>query len=150
MQIKYQQEFLFMIEDELRELGKYHYQEVNHDNSKAEPNFDADLFADMERAGILKIFTAREMGGLIGYLIVVISPDVQNKGDKIPEEVGFYIHKSYRSKGAGQGILEFTENCLKEDGFRTLVMSSTTQNPVDELYKRSGYKPISVKYEKVL
>jgi GNAT superfamily N-acetyltransferase len=150
MKVEFTQEFLFMIESDLEALAKDHYSEVNHNPAVPAPKFDKELFRNLERMDMLRIFTAREQGDLVGYLVVVISPDFNVQGNSIPEELGFYIHKSYRAKGVGQSLLQFSEQCLKEDGHKTLVMSSTNKNPVDDFYKAMGYKEITRKYEKVL
>lgn len=150
MKIDYTQEFLFAIEPDIEALAKQHYVEINHNPMLSVPKFDKEVFRNLERMDMLRIFTARESGELVGYLVVVISPDFNIQGNQIPEEVGFYVHKSYREKGVGNSLLNFSEQCLKDDGHKTLVMSSTNKNPVDDFYKSMGYKEITRKYEKVL
>lgn len=148
--IDFKQEFIDDVEDEIIALGELHMAEVHHQHDLLPVDFDLDLYRKAEGLGLLKIFTARDEGELIGYVVVVITPDIHSKGNFLASDDGFFVKREYRKHGHGTRLLQFAETCLKEDGFATFHVSSTMMNPIDDLLLRVGYKEIERKYEKVL
>lgn len=148
--IDFKQEFIDDVEDEIIALGELHMAEVHHQHDLLPVDFDLNLYRKAEGLGLLKIFTARDDGELIGYVVVVITPDIHSKGNFLASDDGFFVKREYRKHGNGIRLLQFAEACLKEDGFATFYVSSTMMNPIDDLLLRFGYKEIERKYEKVL
>lgn len=144
--IEYRQEFLHLIENDLAELGRLHCDEVMNQPI----DFDVDLYRKMEDASILKIFTARFDGVLVGYMVVILTPDIHARGEFIVADDGFFMHKDFRGNGYGVGLLEFSENCLRQDGHKRFHISTMAKKPIDDLLVAKGYTLIERKYEKVL
>ena len=148
--IEFKQEFLHDVEDDLKELGRLHMEEVHHQHELLPVEFDEELYRKAESFDLLRIFTARSEDALVGYLVVVITPDMHSKGKFLASDDGFFVKKEYRKNGNGVKLLRFAEKCLKEDGFETLHISTTEMNPIDDLLTKMGYKQIERKYERVL
>ncbi len=146
MAVEYKQEFSFSVEQELIQLGKLHCDEVMDQSI----DFDIGVYRKLEAHGMLYIFTARDGLRLVGYVVVIIAPDIHCKGKFIAADDGFYVHKDYRGSNHGVELLEFAQDCLKKDGFDRLHITTTTKNPIDGLLKKMGYKEIERKYERTL
>ena len=70
--MKYQQEFLATVEDDIRPLIQKHWEDIALNKDKIKLNPDWDAYHTLEQAGVLKIFTAREGDKLVGYFVVVV------------------------------------------------------------------------------
>ena len=149
-QIKYQQEFLDNVRDEALALIENHFSEVYPARDVYDLDMDWDTYAKLEELGMLKIFTSRDEGKLIGYLWVIVSPNIHSKGNYTACDDGLFVASSHRGKSVAVKLIKFVEKCLKEDGFKTFHLVGTAEKPIDSLVERMGYKQIETKFQKVL
>lgn len=148
--VKYQQEFLDSVRGEVETLIQNHFDEVYPARDSFDCDMDWDMYSKLEQIGLLKIFTARIDQELIGYLWVILSPNIHSKGSMLACDDGLYVAKSYRGKSVAKDLIGFTEKCLKEDGLKVFHIVGTTEKPIDALVKRMGYTAIETKFQKVL
>jgi GNAT superfamily N-acetyltransferase len=148
--MQYKQEFLLDVKDEVVLLIQDHFDEVYPARKVFELDMDWDLYSQLENLGLLKIFTARDDGSLVGYLFVVLSPNLHSKGSMLACDDGLYVAKSHRGKSVAKDLVCFTEHCLKEDGVKVFHIVGTTEKPIDSLVKRMGYVKVETKFQKVL
>lgn len=148
--VKYQQEFLDCVKGEAETLIQDHYDEVYPARDMFDWDMDWDSYENLERLGFLKIFTARDNDTLIGYLWVLITPNIHSKGSVFACDDGFFVAKAYRGKSVAKDLIRFTETCLKDDGLKMFHIVGTTEKPIDALMKRMGYTAIETKFQKVL
>jgi len=148
--ITYQQESLVTTKEDARPLLEKHWEEIalNKDTIKLNPDWDA--YADLEDAGILKIFTARLDGKLIGYFVTFVRSHIHYKDHLFAYNDILYLDKDYRKGFTGSKLMKFAEKCLKEDGVTVLVVNTKRHKPFDVLLKWLGYKHIENIYSKVL
>jgi len=144
--VKYQQEFLSQIKDEMEPLIAKDWEEVGQDNIPLDVDWDA--YFDLEDKGILQLFTARKGGHLIGYFLTMSVKSLQSKNHMFVTNDAIYVDPEYR--GVGKGLFEFVENCLKSDGHTNLVVTTTEKFPIDSMLFKMGYKRIETRFEKVL
>ena len=150
MSIKYQQEFLDSIQDEVLPLIERHFDEVYPARDTFDLDMDWDTYRSLESVNLLKIFTARDEDKLVGYLWVVIAPNLCSKGNFIPSEDGLYVEPKYRGLTVARRLIQFGEKCLKEDGYEVLCITGTEEKPIDKFVERMGYKKIETRFKKVL
>ena len=147
MQVDYRQEFLSLAQKEVESLAVQEWEESGHPTK--ELCIDWNTYTQLEEMDKLQFFTARIDNKLIGYFVVLIIPPLTTK-----EIIGYYdsvyVHPDYRKSKVFLTLLKFVEKCLKEDGIKSVVASSSTKNPIDKLLSRVGYSPIETKHEKVL
>lgn len=148
--INYRQEFIDIVKDESIALITSHYNEVHPSRESFGLGMDWDLYSKLENMGMVKVFTARDDQKLVGYLWVLISPNLHSKGTKVASDDGLFVDKKYRGSSVAKGLIGFAEKCLKDDGFKTFYITGTTENPIDPLMKKLGYSPIETKFQKVL
>jgi GNAT superfamily N-acetyltransferase len=144
----YQQEFLCHCENEVRPLAELEWEESGHPTEALV--IDWDSYFGLEEAGLLKFFTARKEGILVGYFVVLVSQPFTTKGQLVASYDAVYVHKDYRKSMVARRLFSFVESCIKEDGIYRVVASSSKKNPIGAFLNRLGYNEIETKYEKVL
>lgn len=148
--IKYQQEFLENVRGEVGSLIQSHYNEVYPVRDTFDWDMDWDSYEKLENMGLLKIFTARDDSLLVGYLCVILSPNLHSRGSLLACDDGLFVAKTHRGQTVAKDLIRFTERCLKEDGIRVFHIVGTTEKPINSLMKRIGYTEIETKFQKVL
>ena len=148
--IKYQQESLVTVKEDARPLLEKHWEEIALNKDKIKLNPDWDIYADLEDAGVLKIFTARSDGKLVGYFVVFVKAHIHYKDHLFAYNDILFLSREYRKGYTGAKLIKFAEKCLKEDGVSVVVVNTKRHKPSDVLLKWLGYKHIENIYSKVL
>jgi GNAT superfamily N-acetyltransferase len=150
MPITYQQESLATCANDAKDLLQSHWEEIaiNKDVIKLNPDWDA--YYSLEDAGILKIFTARSDGLLVGYFVVLCRTHIHYKDHVFAANDILYLHKDYRKGLTGAKLMKFAEKCLQEDGVSVLVVNTKRHRPFDSLLNWLGYKHVENVYSKLL
>lgn len=148
--IKYQQESLVTVKEEARPLLEKHWEEIALNKDKIKLNPDWDIYADLEDAGILKIFTARSEGKLVGYFVALVKSHIHYRDHLFAQNDILFLDKDYRKGFTGPKLIKFAERCLKEDGVSVVLVNSQKHKPFDVLLKWLGYRHIENIYSKVL
>ena len=150
MTLKYQQEFLATIKQDAEDLLKKDYEEIEHNKELHKLNPDWEIYNILEEQNSLMIFTCRDELKLVGYFVVISTPNLHSKGSILAVADVIFLDKDYRRGLAGYKLFKFAEDCVRKDGFKTLHVTTTEMNPIDPLMSRLGYSKIETKYEKVL
>lgn len=148
--LKYQQEFLYDFKADVGDLLQKDYEEIEHNKELRNLDPDWDIYGILEDQGSLMIFTCRDGLKLVGYFVVVTTPDLHSKGSTLAVADVIFLDKEYRSGLTGYKLFKFAEDCVRKDGFKSLHVTTTEMNPIDPLMIRLGYSKIETKYEKVL
>ena len=150
MNLKYQQEFLATVKQDAEDLLQKDYEEIEHNKELNKLNPDWGIYNILEEQGSLMIFTCRDEFKLVGYFVVISTPNLHSKGSILAVADVIFLDKDYRRGLAGYKLFKFAEDCVRKDGFKTLHVTTTEMNPIDPLMSRLGYSKIETKYEKVL
>lgn len=148
--INYQQEFLSSVKPDILPLLYLDWQEIEHLKGVRDFDPDWDAYETLELANLLRVFTVRAEGKLVGYYSCIISPSLHCKGLLQANAEVVYLHKDYRKGLVGYKLFKFAEKCLKEDGIKVLHLTTTEVNPIDPVLSKLGYTKIETKFEKVL
>ena len=102
--------------EDIKPLLSAHHQELAlyQDEIPLAPDF-----TQYERAcssGLMRIYTAREDGRLIGYAIFVITPRHSHYAHRWAVNDIFWIDPEYRNFGNGNGLCDFLEEDMRRDG----------------------------------
>jgi hypothetical protein len=119
-----------------QELAKYEDIELAPDRNR----YDA-----MESAGVLRVFTARDELGLIGYAVFIISPLLHYRKALHAQQDVFFIER--RARGTtGVRFIRFCENQLTLDGVQLVVHHAKTdpKHSMASILERMGYETIDV------
>jgi GNAT superfamily N-acetyltransferase len=148
--MKYQQELVQTFAPDMKEIGQRDWEEVQHNSKTSKLNPDVESYSLLEERGQLYIFTCRDDGVLAGYFTAFVIPDLHCKGSMRVVNDAIFLDKPYRKGFTGIRLIKFAEDCLKADGYPTLSISTTEQNPIDPLMVRLGYSKVSTTFEKEL
>lgn len=146
--MEYQQEFYLTLRKDLQELIKLHWEEVALNKEAIKLNPDWSRYEELEQQGIVKCFTAREGGKLVGYFAVIVQRSLHYQDHIFANNDVLFLHPSHRKGLTGMKLIRFAEKCLKDDGVSLLTINTKTHLPFDALLKRMGYIHIENIYSK--
>jgi len=146
----FQQEFLATAATDAKELLELHWEEIaiNKEKIKLNPHWEA--YVDLEDAGQLRIFTARENDKLIGYFVVIVGINLHYKDHVFAVNDILYLHKSWRRGLTGVKLIKFAEKCLKLDGVSVISINTKTHRPFDSLMSYLKYNMVERVYQKYI
>ncbi len=148
--IIYQQESLVTVKADIIPLLEKHWEEVALNKEKIKLNPDWDAYANLEDAGVLKIFTSREDGKLVGYFVVFVKSHIHYKDHLFCYNDVIFVDEEYRKGFTSPRLIKFAEKCLKADGVEVMIVNTKVHKPFDSLLVWLGYKHIENLYSKVL
>jgi GNAT superfamily N-acetyltransferase len=148
--IKYQQEFVDDVFNEISYLAKIHWHEIALNKDKVKLNIDWDGYRRLEEDGALSVFTCRSDGKLVGYVITLSSRHIRYRDHVTAVTDLVYLHPDYRSGWTAYKMLKFAESCLKSDGVSVFSIGMKHHSPFDALVIRMGYSPQDITYSKFI
>lgn len=148
--ITYRQESLVTTKADIIPLLEKHWEEVALNKEKIKLNPDWDAYANLEDAGILKIFTARDDRKLVGYFVVFVKSHIHYKDHLFCYNDVIFVDEEYRKGFTSPRLIKFAEKCLKADGVEVMIVNTKRHKPFDSLLVWLGYKHIENLYSKVL
>jgi GNAT superfamily N-acetyltransferase len=148
--MEYKQEFLITCQKDIEPLLISHWRELAlyTDEIKLEPDFDR--YKELEDLGKLKIFTLRDDGTLVGYLVVFEDNHLHYASTRWASSDVLYLKKEYRKMTFGAELISFAEQCLREDGVDVFMVGMKVHKPFDKLMTNLGYNPVERTYGKKL
>ena len=150
MTIKYQQEFLSTVVEDIKPLLKEHWEEIALNREKIKLNPDWDTYEDLEHQGKLKVFTARQDGSLVGYFVVIVSHHIHYKDHLFASNDIIYLSPEHRKGFTGVKLIKFAEKHLKNDGVSVMVINSKDHKPFHSLMEFLKFKPVERLYSKYI
>lgn len=148
--IQYNEEQIKDIRNELEPLIIEHWKEIAIHQDKIKLNPDWEKYELISDLGILRCFTARENGRLIGYFIVFAQPHLHYVDHVFASNDVIYIDKKYRSTGVGANMILHVEKELKQSGVSVLVVNMKCHAPFDPLMEGLGFTNIERVYSKFI
>jgi GNAT superfamily N-acetyltransferase len=143
MDIKFKQESYLQAVDDIKKVLDDHLDEIKYDHD----NINFSLYKVAEEKGLLKIYTARDNGDLVGYCVMSVSKCNKSGKIKAYQEL-FYVKPVYRRIGLGKAIIYHVDKQLKFSGVQISVQSVPYNIKWDNLLLSIGYKKHRTIYEK--
>ena len=146
-----------LVVDELWPLLKRHYHELGaYEAAPLDP--DWDRYFEYERCGILRIWTMRSEGVLIGYVVCQVVHGLHSRNTKYCFGDLFWLAPEWRDGLSGMRMLRGVLKALKDMGVHivrwetndTFEPDATGRSRVAALLSRLGFKPIGTVLQKVL
>mgnify|MGYP001555473404 FL=1 len=145
---KIQQEFICVCDKEIQPLAEREWEESGHYDVPLDINWDA--YFEYEEAGKLRLYTARDEGKLIGYIVVLLIEPLTTKSEVVGYFEAAFVDRPNRQSRLGLEIFRFAESCLKKEGVTRVIANSSAKNPIGKFLEKMGYKELDTKYDKVL
>jgi GNAT superfamily N-acetyltransferase len=134
---------------ELEPLAAAHWREVGHfPDIPLEPH--RHKYEACEAAGILRLFTVRTEGLLLGYSTYFVDTAPHHRNSLQAHHDALYLIPEARKLGNGLRFLAYCDQELRADGVQVVFFGSHARNPIDGLLTRQGYEVVDTIYAKRL
>lgn len=130
---------------EARQLFKQNNEEIDFFETKVD--LDTQAYRNLDIANMLRIYTVRDNGELIGYSSHVIRPHLQHDFLQAVQDA-LYIRKDKR--GHGVAFIKWCEEQLRGDGVRILFQTIPEINDWSLILDRLNYNKVETVYMKDL
>jgi GNAT superfamily N-acetyltransferase len=121
-----------LLEKHWREIA--HYQDV-----PLEP--DVERYNAMDEAGLLRCFTVRDGGRLVGYSIFFVTPNIHYKSLTLANNDVLFLHPDYRRGRVGWNFIDFLRDRLVGEGLRCIYYHVKAAHPaLGRLLKGQGLR----------
>lgn len=132
---------------EVEELWRSHFQEVVPQQA-ASYNPDREGFLALERAGRLRLFTARIDGRLIGQLGFIVHRS-RHTQLWVAEEEFLFVRREDRGGGIADELVRFGLLELRDEGIEEVRFSDKQPSDLEPFLKKFGFKFVSKQYSLV-
>ncbi len=136
--------------EEMKPLLDKHWEEVSWYKDEVNFNPDYDKYYQIEKLGMLHVVTVRDDGELVGYNINFINAHLHYSDHKYAVNDIIFLSPEYRSGWNAKGMLDFTEECLKELGVSVVTVHMKTDHPFKSLMERTNFKQQEYIYSKFI
>lgn len=129
-------------------LFEAHYREIAWMQDKVPLDPDYGRYEAMARAGVVRIFTARRDGELIGYAVFIVNPHLHYQSTRWAMNDVLYVAPGSRGYRAGSKLLKHVESVLRADGVKVMglhIKDSLNWGPLARLL---GYERVESSWQK--
>ena len=139
--ITYQAELINDILPEFKELLEPHMAEINvlyRDGIKLKPDFNR--YFKMQETGVYFLMTCRKDKKLIGYIGVIVVPNLRFMDCTMAYEDLYYLKPENRQGRTGYKLFTEAEKFLKRGGVNRVVLSCKVFQDHSRLFDHLGYE----------
>ena len=132
--------------EEIKPLLILHWQELAaFPDIPLDPNYN--FYEVANNRDLIRIYTARDDGKLVGYAIYIISlSNPHYMSMKTANSDIVFVHPDYRNGGVGYGLYEFIESQLP--GFVISTNDKISHPELGRLMKARGYEAVTTAWVK--
>ena len=141
MAIKYKQEFLSQVQDDIRPLLEEEFLVGGFTGEYVDP---IDTYLSFESSIVL--VTARSESELVGYVAFVKSPIPFQRDTLSAQSLGWFVLPEYRGL-VGRKLLSVCEGYLKEDGVSQVLLGVRAEG-FGAFMVKTGYSFDEITYKK--
>jgi GNAT superfamily N-acetyltransferase len=109
---------------------------------------DLGIYHTLEKAGILRIYTARSDGKLAGYSIFSVCGHSHYMTSIVAKEEVLFIDPAYRRGMLGDRMIKFCDDQLTAEGVHVIYHTVTVLRDWSPLLLRNGYELCDKTYAK--
>lgn len=135
----YSKESLGDVISEAEPLLQRHYQELTLNRDVVKLNPDWRRYSELEHAGAFHVFTAREVGRLIGYSAFFLSTHLHYKDLVVASNDVLYLHPDARDGMTGIRLIKISESGMKALGAAKITWHAKYSNDLQQILARLGY-----------
>jgi GNAT superfamily N-acetyltransferase len=134
---------------DMQELVSRHWREVGHyEDMPIDPDYLR--YQQLEAAGVLRTFTARVAGALVGYGIFLVAPGLHYRTVLMAQETTLYLAPEYRRGTAGLRFMRYVDEQLIAEGVTHISRHVKQRRDHGKLLERMGYQLQDTIYTKKL
>lgn len=135
--LSYQREAEGQSLDEAMPLLLQHWREVEH-YADIPPDPNVEMLRAAAAHGIIRIYSARDDGKIVGYASFVISMHPFYKTRKDANQSALFVLPEYRAIAAS-GLLRFADEQLAGEGVQVVIHNEKVAHRFSELLLKRGY-----------
>lgn len=143
--IYYQREAPGRAVEEALPLFEQHYQEIAryHDIALAP---DLEAYSAIEAAGNLRVFSVRDAGRLVGYVVFFVKHHLHYRDSLVASQDVLFLLPEYRKGMTGARLIKFADERLKAEGVQLVTQHVKTYADFGPLLERMGYEKVETTY----
>jgi hypothetical protein len=148
---EFQRESIRGLWDELAPLLEQHWREVAfYPDIALAP--DTSRYEALEDAGVLRCFTARQEGKLVGYSFYFVTQHLHYVGSKMAQQDVIFVEPSKRKGTLGAKLIAWCDEQLRQEQVQVVVQHVKVAPHLDfgPLLARLGYEPVDMLWSKRL
>jgi GNAT superfamily N-acetyltransferase len=148
--IKIAYECLANVKEDIKPLIEKHWEMValNQGTIKLNPNWKE--YARLDANGVLRAFTARKDGQLVGYCVLTVSQSIHYSDHVFANNDVTFVLPEHREGATGYKLLKVAEEHCKDNGISLLNINTKVHIPFDNLLIGMGFDLIERIYSKFL
>lgn len=127
---------------ELLPLAEAHYAEIRH-HGGTPMSINQALYESLDADDLLRVFTVRRDGVLVGYCVMCIRTEHHSTSSKCAHEDCIYLKPECRGR-TGSQFLRWIDEYLASEGIAIVYRNVPTIHNHGPLLQRCGYRPIEV------
>ena len=141
-------ECLANVKEDIKPLLDKHWKLValNQGQIKLNPNWEE--YARLDAEGILRIFTVRDDGELVGYCVLVVSRSLHYKDHIFANNDVVFVLPDKRANATGYKLIKYAEDYCKNNNISLLNINTKVHIPFDNLMIGMGFNFIERIYSK--
>lgn len=146
--IEIQLECLANVKEEIKPLLEEHWELVALNKGKIKLNPNWKEYARLDAAGVLRIFTARDEGQLVGYFVLFISQSVHYQDHLFATNDVIFVLPDKRAGATGYKLVKYAEDYCRDSGVSLMTINTKVHLPFDSLMVGMGFDLIERIYAK--
>jgi len=146
--MKIAHECLASVKEDIKPLIEKHWEMVALNQGKIKLNPNWEEYARLDAAGILRVFTARAEGHLVGYCVLVVSRSIHYQDHIFANNDVTFVLPEYREGATGYYLLKFAEDYCQENDISLMNINTKVHIPFDNLLLGMGFDLIERIYSK--
>jgi len=148
--ITVQLESMTNVKKDIKPLLNEHWELVALNQGKIKLNPDYEEYARLDAAGVLKCFTARNNGALVGYFILLISNSIHYSDHLFAVNDVIFVKPDSRAGATVYKLIKYAEDYCEKMGVSVLTLNTKVHLPFDKLMVHMGFNLIERIYSKYL
>ena len=137
--MKIAHECLASVKEDIKPLIEKHWELVALNQGAIKLNPDWEQYAKLDAAGILRVFTARESGELVGYCVLVVSRSMHYKDHIFANNDVTFVLPDHRAGATGYQLLKYAQEHCAENNISLLNVNTKVHIPFDNLLLGMGF-----------
>tara|TARA_R110000822_G_scaffold310366_1_gene442849 strand:+ start:1486 stop:1950 length:465 start_codon:yes stop_codon:yes gene_type:complete len=148
--MKIAHECLSNVKEEIKPLLHKHWELVALNQGAIKLNPDWERYAELDAAGILRIFTARDNGQLVGYCVLLVSQSLHYKDHIFAVNDVVFVLPDSRAGATGYHLIKFAEDHCRQSGASLMNINTKVHIPFDGLMQGMNFELTERIYSKYL
>lgn len=139
MALSFQAEPFALVQPQMDRLTQLHYEELTRHKEVVKLNPMLGKYAELERSGVLRVYTAREEEALVGYAFFFLHRHLHYADLVLAMNDLLFVDPQHRGS-AGVRLIKFCERELTQAGAHKIVWHAKPGTLLVELLGKMGYQ----------